>query len=140
VPRQAFVAVPKNSEGPIIKLRPDVDLDNSASGPSYFTQIKKEEGKLRGYRLNGSRLTSENTWRINLDQGQVIKDFATQYTSISAATKHNNVLPTVYGGEEGDLFYKFLDSNMFSVITANKKDPSTLTIYLINGVTGRIVH
>jgi hypothetical protein len=29
---------------------------------------------------------------------------------------------------------------MFSVITANRNDPSTLTVYLINGVTGRIVH
>jgi len=77
VPRQALVAVPKYGEGPIIKLRPDVDLDNSATGPSYFTQIKKEEGKLSGYRLNGSRQTSENTWRINLDPGQVIKDVAT---------------------------------------------------------------
>lgn len=29
---------------------------------------------------------------------------------------------------------------MFAVTTANKNDPQTLTVYLINGVTGRIIH
>jgi hypothetical protein len=29
---------------------------------------------------------------------------------------------------------------MFAVTTVNRAEPSTLTVYLINGVTGRIVH
>ena len=29
---------------------------------------------------------------------------------------------------------------MFSVVTASENDPSTITIYLINGVTGRIIY
>jgi len=29
---------------------------------------------------------------------------------------------------------------MFAVTSANKADPTTLTFYLINGVTGRIIH
>lgn len=29
---------------------------------------------------------------------------------------------------------------MFAVTSANKADSTTLTFYLINGVTGRIVH
>ena len=48
-------------------------------------------------------------------------------------------MPTVFG-QEGDLFYKFLDESMFSVTTVSKNDRSTLTVYLINGVTGRVVH
>ena len=64
---------------------------------------------------------------------------ATQYTSVSAAVKPSAVLPTVFG-QEGDLFYKFLDSSMFAVTSVNRDDPQTVTVYLINGVTGRIVH
>ena len=43
-------------------------------------------------------------------------------------------------GEEGVLLYKFIDNNLFSVIIAKESDPTFLTVYLINGVTGRIVH
>merc|ERR1712060_300182 len=84
-------------------------------------------------------MTSENTWRINLDQGQEIREFATQYSSFSTVSKGSPVLPSVFG-QDGDLFYKFMDTNMFAMIAANKQDPSTMTIYLINGVTGRIAH
>ena len=41
---------------------------------------------------------------------------------------------------DGDLFYKFLGDSLFAVITANKNEPSVLTVYMIDGVTGRIVH
>ena len=135
-----MVAVPKSGEGKIVSLRANVELSNSSTGPSYFTQVKKDEGKIYGYRLNGLTMQSENTWRIALDaEQQVIIDVQTQYSSISQATKASSILPTVFG-QEGELFYKFLDQAMFAVTTANKADPSTLTVYLINGVTGRIVH
>ena len=63
----------------------------------------------------------------------------TQYSSMSQATKTKNILPTVFG-QEGELFYKFLDANMFSVITRSRLDAGELTFYIINGVTGRIAH
>lgn len=63
----------------------------------------------------------------------------TQYPSFSSATKHEHVLPTVFGFD-GELFYKYLDQNMFAVITRNKEEPTTLTVYIINAVTGRINH
>ena len=137
--RQALVAVPKQGEGKIVNLRPDVELTASGTGPSYYTQVKKAEGKIYGYRLNAVTMQSENTWRIALDANQEIKDVQTQYTSISTSTKGSSILPTVFG-QDGELFYKFLDQSMFAVTSANKADPTTLTFYLINGVTGRIVH
>ena len=84
-------------------------------------------------------MKSENTWRIALDPNQEIRDVLLQYSSMSKVAKPTNVLPTVFG-MDGDLFYKFLDDNLFAVITANKNEPSVLTVYVINGVTGRIVH
>lgn len=92
-----------------------------------------------GFRLNTSTMRAENTWRIALDADQAIHDITTQYASVSSATKGSNVLPTVFG-QEGDLFYKFLDQSMFAVTTFSKSDASTLTVYLVNGVTGRIAH
>lgn len=140
VRRQAFIAVPKQGGGKIVNLRPDVELDMSPTGPSYYTQVKKAEGKILGYRLNALTNESENTWRISFDSDeQEIIDIQTQYSSMSTSIKAASILPTVFG-QDGDLFYKFLDQSMFSVITANKEQPDTLTIYLVNGVTGRIIH
>ena len=95
--RQALVAVPKQGEGKIVNLRPDVELTASGTGPSYYTQVKKAEGKIYGYRLNAVTMQSENTWRIALDSNQEIKDVQTQYTSISTSTKGSSILPTVFG-------------------------------------------
>ena len=69
----------------------------------------------------------------------MIKDVQTQYSSISTVTKVESILPTVFG-QEGDLFYKYLDQALFAVTTVNRADPSILTVYIINGVTGRIIH
>ena len=136
-----IIAVPKGGEGPIVNVKPELDLVSSGSnGSSYFTQVNQAEGKLRGFRLNTNMMKAENTWRVNYDPAkQVIREVSTQFQSPSQATKGIGYLPTVFG-QEGDLFYKFIDHSMFSVVTESAEDPSTLTIYIINGVTGRIVH
>jgi hypothetical protein len=46
--------------------------------------------------------------------------------------------PTAFSGE--NIIYKHLDSNIFALITASKSDHSEVTVYLINGVSGRILH
>jgi len=84
-------------------------------------------------------MRAENTWRISLDADQEIKNVETQYASVSQATKTKSILPTVFG-LEGELFYKFLDANMFSVVTRSRSDPSEVTFYVINGASGRIAH
>jgi len=137
--RAALLAVPKSGEGPIVNLKPEIELVKEPTGPSYYTQVKKADGKIIGYRLNTVTMRAENTWRINLDADQEITSVEAQYQTVSTATKTKSILPTVFG-LEGDLFYKFLDANMFSVITRSKNDPTELTFYLINGVTGRITH
>lgn len=65
--RQAIIAVPKNGDGPIVNVISDVQLVSSPTGPSYFTQVKRADGKIAGYRLNTETMTSENTWRVNFD-------------------------------------------------------------------------
>jgi len=37
------------------------------------------------------------------------------------------------------MIYKYLDSNLFSISTYNS-DSNTLTVYIINGVSGKIVY
>ena len=85
-------------------------------------------------------MRSENTWRIKIsEEDEEIIDVSTQHATMSTVTKHKNILPTVFGND-GDLFYKFLDSNMFSVMTRVKDDPLKIVVRIINGVNGRIVH
>lgn len=62
-----------------------------------------------------------------------------QYETQSLASDSESFLPTSFGNE-GTLLYKYADSNMFSVITSKKSDPTTITAFIINGVTGRIIH
>ena len=65
--RQALLAVPKSGDGKIVSLRPEVQLSTAPTGPSYYTQVRKAEGNIYGYRLNGATMQAENTWRIALD-------------------------------------------------------------------------
>ena len=105
-----------------------------------MTQVQKSEGKINGYRINTATMRSENTWRIKIsDEDEEIVDVCTQHATMSTVTKHKNILPTVFG-QDGDLFYKFLDSNMFSVMTRVKDDPLKVVVRIINGVNGRIIH
>ncbi len=78
-------------------------------------------------------------WQLQIGDQEEIIDVRTQYTSASLAAEHAHVLPTAFG-EEGSLLYKYLDSNMFAVTTKNLDDASTLTLMLVNGVTGSVIH
>jgi hypothetical protein len=84
-------------------------------------------------------VTGERVWQLEFGSKETIIDVRSQYTSASLAAEHAQVLPTAFG-EEGTLLYKYLDSNMFAVTTKNLDDPSTLTLMLVNGVTGSIIH
>ena len=65
--RTALIAVPKSGEGSIVNLKPEIELVREACGPSYYTQVRKADGKIYGYRLNSVTMKSENTWRMILD-------------------------------------------------------------------------
>ena len=84
-------------------------------------------------------MTCENIWKINLGEQHSVVDVRTQYDTASNAAHPKAILPTAFG-QDGQLFYKYLDSNMFSIITSQANDPSMITIFLVNGVTGRIVY
>lgn len=43
-------------------------------------------------------------------------------------------------GEGGSLLYKFFDVNMFVVSAYNAEDCSDMSFFVINAVTGNIVH
>jgi hypothetical protein len=48
-------------------------------------------------------------------------------------------MPTAFG-EEGILLFKYLDSSLFAITTCKISDPTLITVMLVNGVTGSIVH
>jgi len=62
-----LIAIPKQGEGKIVNLRPEIELEASPTGPSYYNHVKKAEGKIYGYRLNALTMQAENTWRIAFD-------------------------------------------------------------------------
>jgi hypothetical protein len=45
-------------------------------------------------------------------------------------------MPTSFSGE--NIIYKYMDQNMFALATVNKQND--LTIYLINSISGKVIH
>lgn len=136
---EVLLAVPKSGEGQVAVLAEGITLDSANTPPLFFTSIDRENGRINGHSINTKKMTAENTWKINLGAQNTVVDVTTQYETASAAAHVKSVLPTAFG-QDGQLFYKYLDTNMFSVVTASASDPSLITIYLINGVTGRIIY
>lgn len=73
------------------------------------------------------------------EQNQVIEEIYTQFATDSDHFNDKPVLPTVLG-EAGSLLYKFFDINMFVVSTSNAADPSDMTFFVVNAVSGHIVY
>lgn len=46
--------------------------------------------------------------------------------------------PTAFSGE--NIIYKHLDSNVFALATVNKNSENQLFVYLINGISGKVLH
>ena len=62
-----------------MNLKPEIELVVEPTGPSYYTQVRKSDGKIFGYRLNTATMRAENTWRITLEADQDITEVQTQY-------------------------------------------------------------
>lgn len=74
-----------------------------------------------------------------MGENKEILSIKTQYNQLSIASLQQHFLPTDYG-QTGELLYKYLDQNMFAVVTTQVNDPTELTVFIINSVTGRVVH
>ena len=56
------------------------------------------------------------------------------------ATEVEHYSPIAFSGDKSDnLIYKFLDSNLIAVSMVDEKK-STLQVFVINGVTGKIIY
>ena len=76
-------------------------------------------------------------WQLTLDKQQNEHVFL-QQTQFQTASEidHLHFMPTAFSGE--NIIYKYLDSNIFALLTVNSQED--LTVYLINGVSGRILY
>eukprot|EP00347_Sterkiella_histriomuscorum_P017346 403349738 len=102
----------------------------------HFTHINQEQSIIVGYKLQ-SDLTAQRLWQFKLDSQTHEKIFRveTQFQT-SSEIDHLHYQPTAFSGE--NIIYKYLDSNIFAVVTVNERQD--LHIYLVNGVTGRVVY
>ena len=105
----------------------------------YFTHVDKTRGLISGYKL-GKDLVAAKAWSFNCDrQGERILRLETQFQTASSVD-HLHFTPTAFSGE--NIIYKHLDSNVFTLATALKGDnaQNELIVYLINGISGKILH
>ena len=137
-----LLAVPLSlSEGQAaIVPKSDASLSTIPKGkPLFYTQLDMKLNQIIGFKIDQITLKTKKVWNIKLGADKEIVSIKTQYDSASTASQQKHYLPTDYG-QSGELLYKYLDSNMFAVVSSQIEDPTELTIQIINAVTGRLVH
>lgn len=103
----------------------------------FFTSIDRASGTIIGYQV-GKDWVPIQVWKIRIAQAEneKVHQVRSQHQTASDVD-HQHHLPTSFVGD--NLIYKYLDSNLFSISTFNS-DSNTLTVYIINGVSGKIVY
>lgn len=119
-----------------MKLTQKDSFEFKADKPVFYTQVS--EHHISGYQVTDD-LKGKAIWSLNLGETEKIVDLAVQYTTASTATDNAFILPTQFG-QEGALLYKYLDSNMFAVVTQSIEELTSYTVMLINGVTGSVIY
>ncbi|XP_051786838.1 ER membrane protein complex subunit 1 isoform X1 [Erpetoichthys calabaricus] len=102
----------------------------------FFCLVDAEQGKLSGFRLHKD-LTTEQIW-------EVVIPTEVQKISVVKGKKANEHVHS-QGRVMGDrsVLYKYLNPNLLAVVTESvdtHQERSFVGIYLIDGVTGRIIH
>jgi len=92
---------------------------------------KVGEREVIGYQLLENKLVP--TWNLNLQKDEEV--FRTSQWSYDIdETSFKTIIP-----EDKKVIYKFSDSNNFALLTKSTFDKAHLNLYIINGVTGRIL-
>lgn len=77
---------------------------------------------------------------MNLDKSsEKILKLETQFQTASSID-HLHFTPTAFSGE--NIIYKHLDTNVFALATTitTENEQKDLVIYLVNGVSGKVIH
>ncbi len=123
---------------PLIAYPPEQFSEGLMVGENiYFTHVDKTKGVISGYKLRKD-LVATRVWSFNLEkQGEKILRLETQFQTASSVD-HLHFTPTAFSGE--NIIYKHLDSNVFALATVNKNSENQLFVYLINGISGKVLH
>jgi len=129
------------TEKPLIAYPPDVFTESLMVGESiFFTHVDNTKNTLTGYKLRKD-LVAVKVWQINFArQGEKFVHLESQFQTASTVD-HLHFTPTAFSGE--NIIYKHLDSNLFALATVSKEtegDVADLYVYLINGVSGKVIH
>jgi len=142
---QVVVSIPRDQTDKYLKVQVyPKDKQLHGEQPLFFTQVDKQNGKMSGYRINRKTLACTQMWTNTLsnkatDGGLVIERVFSQANTDSTASLEQHILPTT-SGEDGALLYKFFDTNMFAVSASKASNPSDMSFFVINSISGRIVY
>lgn len=118
-----------------VTIYPNDEVSKSIISQQHlvFYMVNKHEGTVQGYRVT-SHLTCILTWNILLPASEHI----TAYKSVTADHIQQPAIATGLS----KLLYKYIDSSLFVLATMKMKPGAKdgeLTVYLVNGVAGRIL-
>lgn len=125
----AFLIVNSDSD---IQIYPDtVERKEIAAYLKDLSIYKIGQREIVGYQLLENKLVP--TWNVHLQQDEEV--FKTSQWSYDIdETSFKTIIP-----EDKKVIYKFSDSNNFALLTKSTLNEAHLNLYIINGVTGRIL-
>jgi hypothetical protein len=104
---------------------------------TYFTEIDRQARWMKGFEISGESVNQH--WQINLPSEGEIGDVRSMHQT-KTSTEAEHYLPITFSGDKSDnLIYKFLDSNLLAVSVVCEQT-STLQIFVVNGITGKIIY
>nr|XP_039250334.1 ER membrane protein complex subunit 1-like [Styela clava] len=109
---------------------------HSAKNSVFLYSVDKESGKISGYRFGNSEKLMEKTWSVNIPSDQSIvlvkgKEFFERIDSMGRPLADRSVI------------YKYLNPNLVAIFTVSIDESdqnSAVTLYLIDAVSGHMIH
>ncbi|KEG04160.1 ER membrane protein complex subunit 1, putative [Plasmodium vinckei vinckei] len=122
-----------------------VDLKNEEF---YFYTVNSEKKSIQGYRIIGPDNNNKNTTNDDIDLRLIETYFINMNTEkievyAKSLTKQKDIFYPIKINKDASICYKYINNNIITYLTKtenNSRSSIAYTIYIIDGVTGTLIH
>ncbi|CAD2113639.1 hypothetical protein YYG_00286 [Plasmodium vinckei petteri] len=122
-----------------------VDLKNEEF---YFYTVNSEKKSIQGYRIIGPDNNNKNTTNDDIDLRLIETYFINMNTEkievyAKSLTKQKDIFYPIKINKDASICYKYINNNIITYVTKTENNSTSsiaYTIYIIDGVTGTLIH
>ncbi|VTZ70959.1 ER membrane protein complex subunit 1, putative [Plasmodium chabaudi chabaudi] len=123
----------------------EVDLKNEEF---YFYTVNSEKKAIQGYRIIGPDNKNKNTTNNDIDLRLIETYFINMNTEqievyAKSLTKQKDIFYPIKINKDASICYKYINNNIIAYVTKTENNSISsiaYTIYIIDGVTGTLIH